>query len=152
MTVKGKKTVKLAAIVLIAALLSSNVFAVNFLKGNITKTLKNEIPEMMVKNLAMGIASDNLGLRRSCIYFAGFYEIEELVNPLVEQLAKEPDSNTRILIALSLYKIGSKDAIKAIEELAKNDVNPKVKKMGIAILNEFHNDKSYSTNLDITKK
>jgi len=152
MTVKGKKTVKLAAIVLIAALLSSNVFAVNFLKGNITKTLKNEIPEMMVKNLAMGIASDNLGLRRSCIYFAGFYEIEELVNPLVEQLAKEPDSNTRILIALSLYKIGSKDAIKAIEEVAKNDVNPKVKKMGIAILNEFHNDKSYSTNLDITKK
>jgi HEAT repeat protein len=151
METKGNKTVKLAAVILITVLLSGNIFAVNFLKSD-KKTLGNGIPEMMVKNLAMGIASENLGLRRSCIYFAGYYEIDELVEPLVEQLTKEPDSNTRILIALSLYKIGSKDAIKAIEELAKNDANPKVKRMGTAILNEFHNTQPYSKNLDITKK
>jgi HEAT repeat protein len=152
MKTKGNKTIKLAAIVLVAALLSSNIFAVNFLNNNITKTLKSDIPELMVKNLALGIETGNLGLRRSCIYFAGYYEIDELVEPLVKQLIKEPDSNTRILIALSLYKIGTKEAIKAIEELAKNDINPKVKKMGTAILNEFHDTQSYSTNLDITKK
>lgn len=147
MKVKGNRTVMLAAVVLFAVLLSSNVFAVNLLNSSITKTLKTEIPEMFVKNLALGIETGNLGVRRSCIYFAGYYEIEQLVKPLVKQLTKETDPNTRILIALSLYKIGGKEAIKAIEELVKNDDNQKVRKMGFAILEEFQNNKSFLTNV-----
>ena len=112
----------LILIVLIAALLSSNVFALNFLKGNLAKTPENETPEITIRNLAMGIETGNLGVRRSCIYFAGLYEIEKLVEPLVAQLTKEPDPNTRIFIAFSLYKIGTKAAIKAVEDLAKNEV------------------------------
>jgi HEAT repeat protein len=118
----------LILIVLIAALLSSNVFALNFLKGNLAKTPENETPEITIRNLAMGIETGNLGVRRSCIYFAGLYEIEKLVEPLVAQLTKEPDPNTRIFIALSLYKIGTKAAIIAVEDLVMNDVNPRVNK------------------------
>jgi len=131
---KKTKTIKstihhiLILIVLIAALLSSNVFALNFLKGNLAKTLESETPEITIRNLAMGIETGNLGVRRSCIYFAGLYEIEKLVEPLVAQLTKEPDPNTRIFIAFSLYKIGTKAAIKAVEDLVMNDVNPRVNK------------------------
>ncbi len=148
----NRNVVKLIAVVTAAVLLSGNTFAVNFMKGNISNTLKTEISEMMIKNLSMGIASDNLGLKRSCIYFSGFYEIEELVNPLVKQLKKESDPGTRILIALALYKIGNNDAINAIEKLAKNDSDPKVKRMGIAILNEFQKVQLYQDNLNVSKK
>ncbi len=148
----NRNAVKLAAVVLTAVLLMGNTFAENLLKGDDTKTQKSEIPILMIKNLAMGITSDNLGLKRSCIYFAGFYEIEELVNPLVKQLKKESEPGTRILIALALYKIGSDEAINAIEKLAKNDSNPKVKRMGIAILNEFQKVQLYQDNLSVSNK
>ena len=97
----------------------------------------------------MGLTSDCSGLKKSCIYFSGFYEIEGMVQPLVNQLAKETDPNIRVLIALALYKIGTPDAIKAIENLVNNELDPNVKRMGIAILNEFQ---SIHGNLDITKK
>lgn len=139
------KIVKVVAVVIAAMILSSNAFAIN-LKGD-----KTEVPEKMVQNLAVGIASDNLGLKTNCIYFAGFYEIEELVQPLVKQLAKESNPNTRVLIALALYKIGNVEAINAVEKLAKNDTDPSVKKIGNAILAGFQN-KAYSNNFNISNK
>jgi hypothetical protein len=146
MTTKVNNTFKIIAVVLAAVLLSGNVFAMN---NNLTKTVKTEIPEAFVKNLALGLTSDCSGLKKSCIYFAGFYELEGMVEPLADQLTKETDPNIRILIALSLYKIGTPDAVKAIEKLVKNELDPKVKRMGIAILNELQFN---SGNLDITKK
>jgi HEAT repeat protein len=143
MKARGKKLAVLAAVVLAAVLLSNNVFA-----KNLTNTLGREIPKKMIQNLAMGIASENEGLKRSCIYFAGFYEINELVNPLINQLKKESNPGTRILIALALYKIGGAEAMQAVEKLAKNDSNEKVKRIGNAILNEFQ----MASNANITKK
>ena len=146
MTTKVNSTFKIIVVVLAAALLSGNVFAMN---NNLTKIVKTEIPEAFVKNLALGLTSDCSGLKKSCIYFAGFYEIKGMVEPLAEQLVKETDPNIRILIALSLYKIGTPDAVKAVEKLVKNELDPKVKRMGIAILNELHFN---SGNIDVTKK
>ncbi len=140
------KIVKVAAVVIAAMILSSSAFAMNL------KADKTEIPEQMVQNLAVGIASDNLGLKTNCIYFAGFYEIEGLIEPLVKQLAKESNPNTRVLIALALYKIGNPEAVNAVEKLAKNDVDPVVKKMGNAILAGFQNTKSFSNNLNVSNK
>ena len=140
------RIVKVAAAVIAAMILSSNTFAMNL------KTDKTEIPEQMVQNLAAGIASDNLGLKTSCIYFAGFYEIEGLVQPLVNQLGKESNPNTRVLIALALYKIGNAEALNAVEKLAKNDADPAVKKIGNAMLAGFQNNKSYSNNLNVSNK
>ncbi|MGA9294961.1 MAG: HEAT repeat domain-containing protein [Ignavibacteriaceae bacterium] len=139
------KTVKIAAVVLAAVLLSGNVFAKN---NNLTNMVTSEIPEVFVKNLALGLTSDCSGLKKSCIYFAGFYEIEGMVNPLANQFAKETDPNTRVLIALALYKIGTPEAIKTVERLVKNELDPKVKRIGMAILNELQFN---SGNLNITK-
>jgi len=139
------KTVKIAAVVLAAVLLSGNVFAKN---NNLTNMLTSEIPEVFVKNLALGLTSDCSGLKKSCIYFAGFYEIEGMVKPLANQFAKETDPNTRVLIALALYKIGTPEAIKTVESLVKNELDPKVKRIGMAILNELQFN---SGNLNITK-
>ncbi len=147
MKTRRNSIVKIVTVVAAAMLLSSSVFAMNS-----SSNLKTEIPDKMVQNLALGIASDNLGLKTDCIYYAGFYEIEGLVEPLVEQLSKESNPNTKVLIALALYKIGSPEAMNAIKNLAKNDVDPAVKKMGIAILAGFQNNQSYSSNLNVSNK
>jgi len=76
---------------------------------------KSRITENAVKNYARGIESQNDGLRKSAIYFAGVYKIDELVKPLVKQFAKEKDNNVRTLIALALYMIGDEDGIAAVE-------------------------------------
>lgn len=145
MTNYMSKTVKIVAVVLAAALLSGNVFALN---RNLSTMLKSEVPEAFVNNLALGLTSDCSGLKKSCIYFAGYYEIEGMVGPLANQFAKETDPDTRILIALALYKIGTPEAIKSVEDLVKNELDPKVKRIGMAILNALRIN---SGNLDITK-
>ncbi|MEJ2615211.1 MAG: HEAT repeat domain-containing protein [Ignavibacteriaceae bacterium] len=145
MTNNLNKTVKIIAVVLVAALLSGNVFAKNI---NLTNKPKSEIPEVFIKNLAVGISSDCSGLKKCCIYFAGFYEIEGMVEPLANQFAKETDPNTRVLIALALYKIGTPEAIKTVEKLVKNELDPKVKRICMSIINERQFD---SGKLNITK-
>jgi len=145
MTNHINKTVKIIAVVLVAALLSGNGFALN---RNLSNILKSEIPEAFVKNLALGLTSDCSGLKKSCIYFAGFYEIEGMVEPLANQFVKETDPDTRILIALALYKIGTPEAVKTVEKLVKNELDPKVKRIGMAILQEIQFN---SGKLNITK-
>lgn len=131
--------VKLTVIILTTVLLSSQIFAFNALGNGTTKTQEGEIPEAAIKSLAMGIESGNLGVKKSCIYLAGFYEIKELVKPLTEQLAKETDTGTKILIVLALYKIGDPTAQKAVQELVNNDVDPTVKDLGKAVIKNFQN-------------
>jgi hypothetical protein len=135
------KTAKIIAVALVAALLSGNVFAMN---NNLTNKSKSEIPEKFIINLAVGIASDNLGLKTNCIYYAGFYEIEGLVKPLAEQLAKETNPNTKVLIALALYKIGTTEAMNAVKTFAKNNHDPAVQKIANAILTGYQNQYHFS--------
>ena len=129
--------VKLTVIILTTVLLSSQIFAFNALGNGTTKTQEGEIPEAAIKSLAMGIESGNLGVKKSCIYLAGFYEIKELVKPLTEQLAKETNTGTKILIVLALYKIGDPKAREAVQELVNNDVDPTVKDLGNAVIKNF---------------
>lgn len=137
-TLENRKT-KLFMIVLFAALLSNTLFAKSSLPGQ-DDGLESGIKKSYVLNLIKGIESDNAGLKRSCIYFAGLYEIRSTVDALVEQLQIVEDPNTKILIALALCKIGDEKGIKAIEQLVKNDENPRVKKISSAILNQFRTD------------
>lgn len=90
-----------------------------------------------IKNLAEGIKSDNLGLRRSSLYFAGKYQISMLEEVIINQLLRENDPETKILIAIVLYKIGNEAGKRAIEKLAKYDENPRVRRMSFAILTEY---------------
>ncbi|MEJ2615339.1 MAG: HEAT repeat domain-containing protein [Ignavibacteriaceae bacterium] len=139
------KTVKIVTVVLVAALLSGNVFALN---RNSSNMITSDVPEAFVKNLALGLTSDCSGLKKSCIYFAGFYEIEGMVEPLADQFTKETDPNIRILIALALYKIGTPKAINTVESLVKKELDPRVKRIGMAILHDLQFN---SGKLNITK-
>ena len=100
--------------------------------------------ENAVKNLIIGINSNNEGLSRSSIYYAGKDKVAEAVGALVEKMWKEKNPNTRILIALSLYQIGDFKGLEAVKEQAVKDSNEKVKKVSALIFDEFY--KNYTGN------
>ncbi len=137
MKARGQTIAKMVAVILMGILLTNSVSAMNFLQNEFTETSNSTIPEMMIKNLEAGLKSDNVGLKRSCIFCAGFYEIRELVGSLREQLTDDHNTYTRVLIALALYKIGGNDAMRTIQELASNDSDPTVKNIGKVLLNQF---------------
>ena len=89
-----------------------------------------------LQNLLAGIQSENEGVQRSSIYFAGKYRIAESESALIEQLNKEENPSTRILIALVLFEMGSMEGLEAVRKLALNDVEPKVRRMSTHIYNE----------------
>jgi hypothetical protein len=148
MTAREYKKARLVITILLAVLLSNILFAQN-LSGNSREFGNSGFTESAIKSLEMGIQSDNAGLKRSAIYLAGIYEIDAVVGVLIKQLKKESDPNTRVLIALALYRIGNEEGLDAIEELVKNDDNLRVRKMSYAILNQFkidvHKTNSLST-------
>jgi len=89
-----------------------------------------------LQNLLAGIKSDNEGVKRSCIYFAGKYRIAETEAALLEQLNKEVNPSTKILIALVLYELGSDEGLELIKKLAMDDENSEVRRMSTHIQNE----------------
>lgn len=97
----------------------------------------NNIKEDHISNLVNGIKSNNDGLKRSAVYLAGKYGVVETSDALVERLNSEKNPQDRILIALALYRIGNQDAYEAIKELAKDDYNPKVRRISNAICDAF---------------
>lgn len=86
-----------------------------------------------IKNLVFGINSDNTGLKRSCIYLAGKHEVSEVVPELIKQFKESENPEIRFLAALVLYKIGDRKALSIIKAAAKNENNPKVKNLCLAI-------------------
>lgn len=88
-------------------------------------------------NLLEGIKSDNDGVKRSSIYFVGYYRIAEAEEALIEQLKKEQNPGNRILIAIVLYELESEDGLLAVKKLASNDDNQKVRRMSTHIYNEY---------------
>jgi len=92
-----------------------------------------------VENLKVGIKSDNCGLKKSSIYFAGYYRVKETVPVLTEQIKKESDPKVRVLIALVLYKIGDEKSIGLVKELAAKDSNPEVRRMCACIYDAYIN-------------
>ena len=103
---------KLVAIILVA-LFSSNILA------KPAETQKPDKVKMAIENLAVGIEAENDGLRNCSIFFAGYYEFSELSGVLVKQLKKEQNPDTRVLILLSLYRIGDKESIEAARQFVK---------------------------------
>ncbi len=88
-------------------------------------------------NLLDGINSENDGVKRSSIYYVGYYRIVEAEEGLLEQLRKEQNPSNRILIALVLYKLGGDDGLLEVKKLASNDENQKVRRMSAHIYNEY---------------
>ncbi len=74
-----------------------------------------------VKNLETGISSDNAGLQKQAVYYAGKYEIKEVVPALMTALENTDDAGMQKLIVRTLYKIDPETAISLMEELAAAD-------------------------------
>jgi HEAT repeat protein len=94
-----------------------------------------------IGNLLTGITSDNIGLKKSAVYMAGKYEVIETAETLIGQLKVEDDASVKILIALALYRMGSEEGMEAVEILARTDSNKEVKRMSLAIINQWEEDK-----------
>lgn len=92
------------------------------------------------KNLIIGIKSPNEGLKRSSIYYAGKYKVEESIPTLLEVLDKEENPNNRILIALVIYKIGNPEGLEAVKNLSEKDKDSQVRRMAAEIYNTFKID------------
>ena len=104
-----------------------------------------------IENLKVGIKSDNNGLKRSSIYYAGYYGFTETVPALTEQIKKETDPRTKILIALVLYKIGDEKSIDLVKEMAVKDSNPEVRRMCTCIYDAYVNGNSGSFSLSVNE-
>lgn len=100
----------------------------------------NSKSKTAIENLKAGIKSDNTGLKKSAIYYAGLYRMNETVPALTEQIKKEADPKTRILIALVLYRIG--DGIDLVKEMAAKDSDNEVRRMCTCIYNAYVNGNS----------
>jgi HEAT repeat protein len=90
-----------------------------------------------IDNLLASIKSDNEGVRRSSIYYAGKYKISEAEQVLIEQLKIERNSSIRTLIAVVLYELGSEEGLAEIKKLAQGDVDPRVRRMSTHLINEY---------------
>jgi HEAT repeat protein len=114
-------------------ILSNNLFAQNTLAE-----FTNH--KYALDNLIMGIHSENEGVRKSAIYFAGKYKVEETAVDLINQLNKEENPSVKILIALALFEMGSREGLEAVRKLSVTEGNPRVRKMATFIYNESVSD------------
>jgi HEAT repeat protein len=125
------KAAKILTAVLLAAVLTSSVYS----QSNSIKDITAH--KYALENLIAGIHSENDGVRRNSIYFAGYYKIAETEEALIAQLKMEKDPSTRILIALVLYELGSEKGLLEVKDLSVNDENAKVRRMATQIYNEY---------------
>ncbi len=133
-----KRNMKLTAAVLMSALLASGSLA--YAKSNSgDQNLKSKYA---IENLKNGIKSDNPGLRKSAIYFAGYYMLSETVPTLIETVKNETEPATRILIALVLYRIGDEKGINLVKNMAAKDNDTEVRRMCYCIYNAYETGNS----------
>lgn len=107
--------------------------------------------ELAIKNLIVGIKSENTGLMKSSVYFAGKYQLKETVPALIERLKCANDPNCKVLIALSLYMIGEEEGITAIQQIITENDNAYVKHMLNAICNEYSINKNEAKIASVSK-
>ena len=81
------------------------------------------------ENLIRGIKSDNTGLQTSCAYFLGEMKSGKALIPLLKLAKHGATEESRIIAALSLYKIHSKIGMCQLKGLAKSDESELVRKV-----------------------
>ncbi len=82
---------------------------------------------LIEENLFIGMASDNLGLQRSCVLMLGTIRSDQAVVPLMAVLHNTTDENVRVAAAWSLCRIGDARGVYAVKMAVKYDESTKVK-------------------------
>jgi HEAT repeat protein len=140
-TSRKQTAVVVALILLLVTGINVNLFAQPIPITDVTKNV------YALDNLKSGINSENIGVRKSSIYFAGKYRIAEVVNCLVERLENEEEASIRLLIAYSLYEIKDSEGMKAVKELSLKDDDVKVKRMSLNLYEEYLNNSDATASL-----
>ena len=133
-TNRAQTVIKAAVLVIFVFFAAANVSNCQSLK----EIMSAKEYKTAVKNLRADIASENLGVRKCAIYFAGKYHITEIINDLVAHLQNETDTDSRILIGMSIYTLGEKKGIQDLQNYAFTEKDPRVKKMLLEICSQFN--------------
>lgn len=89
------------------------------------------------ENLSNAIRSSNDGVREDAIYLVGKYRLIDFENELLNQLDSEKNSNIKVLIGLALFRMESEKGMRKMFEQSVKDPNERVRRMSLAIYNEF---------------
>jgi HEAT repeat protein len=131
---RRRKKMKTAATLLMVGLFVAMTMSQEL--GAQSSNYKN-ITKNSIVTLKEGIQSENPGVRKSSIYMAGLYKIEEAVDVLTKEIRTEKDANIKVLIALSLYNIGDPKGMEAVKALSENDQDLRVKRMSTALYQAY---------------
>ncbi len=123
---------------IVFALSTSIVFAtepVKPAKANSTSTYNDftvfseEEYDQIEANMLAGIKSDNTGLQTSCAYFLGEMKSDRAMIPLLKLVTNGETEESRIIAALSLYKIESKIGMYRLKGLSQTDESKLARKV-----------------------
>jgi hypothetical protein len=116
-----KKLRTISTFTLVFCLLFSN----NLLSQTKTES-QAQLTENSLTNFISGIQSDNLGVKKCCIYFAGKYRLREAAQTLINEFDKSNNQDYESLIVWSLCRIGDEGCIdklkKIMESHSRNDL------------------------------
>ncbi len=93
-----------------------------------------------VQNLVSGLESKNLGVVKSCIYFAGKYKINEVVDNLIRKINCDSlPEDVKVLAAKSIYEIGNSRGIYQLSQTGKFSINERLRKICTLLYNDYIN-------------
>ena len=147
-----KRSIKLTFVFVLMgfAFSTSIVFAsgpVKAVSANSTSTYNDftvfseEKYDQIEENMLLGIKSDNTGLQTSCAYFLGEMKSDRAMIPLLRLVSNGGTEATRIIAALSLYKIESKIGMYRLKYLAETDESKLAKRVFEIIYKKYVSDK-----------
>ena len=101
------------------------VFVVVLLFSGITNLTGQEkeivLSEGSIATLAMGIHSENTGLKKSSISMVSRYKLKQVCPILIEQFADESELEYKMLIAEVVYDVGCAEAIERFRTVLKDE-------------------------------
>jgi len=96
--------------------------------------------DQIEENMLLGIKSNNTGLQTSCAYFLGEMKSDRAMIPLLRLVSNGRTEATRIIAALSLYKIESNIGMYRLKYLAKTDDSELAKRVFDIIYKKYVSD------------
>lgn len=102
-----------------------------------SQTPEKKLTEKDIDNLVICIESENDGIRSWGVFFAGKYQVEETVIPLMKVLHEDKNVAIRKLAVHSLFRIGDNRGIFAIKGSAKHDKSKEVRELCMSMVQSF---------------
>ncbi len=94
------------------------------------------------QNLENGIKSSNPGLKKSSIYFAGKYEIKEMLPVMRAELLTASDPKLKRLMIRAIYKIDAYSAMQSIIEISSTTEDKQIRKLCEALNADYNKEMS----------